>query len=212
MMKKASYENQASSNPSSRPLLIVLSGPSGTGKDAVLSRTKGSGYPLELVITVTTRPKRAKESNNVDYHFVPAEKFQEMIRKNELLEWANVYGNLYGVPKQPIKQALEKGRDVIVKVDTQGAATIKKILPQSVFIFLMPPSREELTLRLNQRRTELPFDLALRLKTAEEELKQLPLFDYVVYNQRDNIDRAISDITAIINAEKCRVTPREISL
>ena len=211
-MKKASYENQASSNPSSRPLLIVLSGPSGTGKDAVLSRTKGSGYPLELVITVTTRPKRAKESNNVDYHFVPAEKFQEMIRKNELLEWANVYGNLYGVPKQPIKQALEKGRDVIVKVDTQGAATIKKILPQSVFIFLMPPSREELTLRLSQRRTELPFDLALRLKTAEEELKQLPLFDYVVYNQRDNIDRAISDITAIINAEKCQVTPREISL
>tara|TARA_Y100000031_G_C8105023_1_gene330571 strand:- start:242 stop:766 length:525 start_codon:yes stop_codon:yes gene_type:complete len=173
---------------------------------------KESGYPLEFVVTVTTRPKRAKERNNVDYHFVPAEKFQETIKKNELLEWANVYGNLYGVPKQPIKQALEKGQDVIVKVDTQGAATIKKILPQSVFIFLMPPSRKELTLRLSQRRTELPFDLALRLKTAEEELKQLPLFDYVVYNQRDNIDRAISDITAIITTEKCRVTPKEIPL
>ena len=211
-MKKASYENQASFNPPSRSLLIVLSGPSGTGKDAVLSRMKESGYPLEFVVTVTTRPKRAKERNNVDYHFVPAEKFQEMIKKNELLEWANVYGNRYGVPKQPIKQALEKGQDVIVKVDTQGAATIKKILPQSVFIFLMPPSMEELTLRLNQRRTELPFDLALRLKTAEEELRQLPLFDYVVYNQRDDIDRAISDIKAIITAEKCRVTPREISL
>jgi len=161
---------------------------------------------------MTTRPKRAQEKNNVDYHFVSAQKFQEMIKKNELLEWANVYGNLYGVPKQPIKQAMEKGQDVIVKVDTQGAATIKKILPQSVFIFLMPPSREELTLRLNQRRTELPFDLALRLKTAEEELKQLPLFDYVVYNQRDDLDRAISDIKAIITAEKCRLTPREISL
>jgi len=211
-MKKASYENQASSNLSSRSLLIVLSGPSGTGKDAVLSRMKESGYPLEFVVTVTTRPKRAKERNNVDYHFVPAEKFREMIKKNELLEWANVYGNLYGVPKQPIKQALEKGQDVIVKVDTQGTATIKKILPQSVFIFLMPPSMEELTLRLSQRRTELPFDLALRLKTAEEELRQLPLFDYVVYNQRDDIERAISDIKAIITAEKCRVTPREITL
>ena len=211
-MKKASYENQAPFNLLSQPLLIVLSGPSGTGKDAVLSRMKESGYPLEFVVTVTTRPKRAKERNNVDYHFVPAEKFREMIKKNELLEWANVYGNLYGVPKQPIKQALEKGQDVIVKVDTQGAATIKKILPQSVFIFLMPPSMEELTLRLNQRRTELPFDLALRLKTAEEELEQLPLFDYVVYNQRDDIERAISDIKAIITAEKCRVTPREISL
>ena len=211
-MKKASYENQAPFNLLSQPLLIVLSGPSGTGKDAVLSRMKESGYPLEFVVTVTTRPKRAKERNNVDYHFVPAEKFQEMIKKNELLEWANVYGNLYGVSKQPIKQALEKGLDVIVKVDTQGAATIKKILPQSVFIFLMPPSMEELTLRLNQRRTESPFDLALRLKTAEEELEQLPLFDYVVYNQRDDIDRAISDIKAIITAEKCRVTPREISL
>ena len=118
-MKKANSENQASFNLSSRPLLIVLSGPSGTGKDAVLSRMKESGYPLEFVVTVTTRPKRAKERNNVDYHFVPAEKFQETIKKNELLEWANVYGNLYGVPKQPIKQALEKGQDVIVKVDTQ---------------------------------------------------------------------------------------------
>jgi guanylate kinase len=211
-MKKVSYESQAPFNPPSKSLLIVLSGPSGTGKDAVLSRMKESGYPLEYIVTVTTRPKRAKERDNVDYHFVPVGKFQEMIKKNELLEWANVYGNLYGVPKQPIKQALEKGQDVIVKVDTQGAAAIKKILPQSVFIFLMPPSMEELTLRLSQRRTELPFDLALRLKTAEEELKQLPLFDYVVCNQRDGIDQAISDITAIITAEKCRVTPREISL
>ncbi len=211
-MKKVNYESQAPFNPPSRSLLIVLSGPSGTGKDAVLSRMKESGYPLEYIVTVTTRPKRAKERDNVDYHFVPVGKFQEMIKKNELLEWANVYGNLYGVPKQPIKQALEKGQDVIVKVDTQGAAAIKKILPQSVFIFLMPPSMEELTLRLSQRRTELPFDLALRLKTAEEELKQLPIFDYVVCNQRDDIDRAILDITAIITAEKCRVTPREVSL
>ena len=211
-MKKASYENQTPFNLPRRSLLIVLSGPSGTGKDAVLSRIKESDFPLEYVVTVTTRPKRAKEKNNVDYSFVSNEQFQEMLKNNQLLEWANVYGNWYGVPKQPIKQALQKGQDIIVKVDIQGAATIKKILPQSVFIFLMPPSVEELGQRLNQRRTETPFDLALRLKTAEEELKQLPLFDYVVYNRRDNIDLATAEIMAIITAEKHRVNPREIAL
>ena len=211
-MKKASHESQAPFNLPRRSLLIVLSGPSGTGKDAVLSRMEELGYPLEYIVTVTTRPKRAKEKDNVDYHFVSTGKFQQMIKNNELLEWANVYGNWYGVPKQPIKQALDKGQDIIVKVDTQGAATIKKILPQSVFIFLTPPSMEELTLRLKQRHTESPSDLALRLKTAEKEIKQLPLFDYIVLNQRDDIDRAISDIKAIITAEKCRITPREIAL
>ena len=211
-MKKARHESQAPLHLPRRSLLIVLSGPSGTGKDAVLSQMKESGYPLEYIVTVTTRPKRAKEKNNIDYHFVSTEKFRGMIKNNELLEWANVYDNWYGVPKQPIKQALDKRQDIIVKVDTQGAATIKKILPQSVFIFLMPPSTEELTLRLKQRHTESSFDLALRLKTAEEEIKQLPLFDYVVYNQRDDIDRTISDIKAIITTEKRRITPREIAL
>ncbi|GAI41930.1 unnamed protein product, partial [marine sediment metagenome] len=100
----------------------------------------------------------------------------------------------------------------IVKVDIQGAATIKKILPQAVFIFLVPPSIEELVLRLKQRHTESPFDLALRTKTAEEEIKQLSLFDYIVVNKRGEIDLAVSDIKAIITAEKCRVTPREIVL
>jgi guanylate kinase len=211
-MKKASHESQSPFNPPKRSLLIVISGPSGTGKDAVLSKMRESGLPLEYIVTVTTRPKRAKERDNIDYRFVSTEKFQQMIKNNELLEWANVYGNGYGVPKQPIQQALNKGQDIIVKVDTQGAATIKKILPQAVFIFLMPLSIEELALRLKQRHTESPFDLALRLKTAEEELKQLPLFDYIVWNKQDDIDQAISDIKAIITAEKCRVTPREISL
>jgi len=135
-----------------------------------------------------------------------------MIEHNDLLEWANIYGNWYGVPKQPVKQALDKGQDVIVKVDIQGATTIKKILPQAVFIFLMPPSTEELATRLKQRHTESPFDLALRLKTAEEEIKQLPLFDYVVLNKQDDIDSAVSHIAAIITAEKCRVTPKEVAL
>ncbi len=211
-MKKSRYMSQAPYNPPRRPLLIVFSGLSGVGKDAVLTRMKVLGYPLEYITTVTTRPQRAKERNNVDYHFVSAERFHEMIAGKELLEWANVYGNWYGVPKQPVKQALDRGQDTIVKVDVQGAATIKKILPQAVFIFLMPPSIEELITRLKQRHTESSFDLALRLKTAEEEIKQLPLFDYVVVNKQDELDQAVLEIKAITTAEKCRVNPREIPL
>jgi len=193
-------------------LFIVLSGPSGVGKDAVLARMKELDYPLKYITTLTTRPRRPNERNNVDYHFVSMERFQELIENNELLERANVYGNWYGVPKKEVKQALDKGEHVVVKVDVQGAATIKKILPQAIFIFLVPPSMEELLVRLRQRRTESASDLALRLKTAEEEIKQLPLFDYVVVNRWDEIDLAVADIEAIIAAEKCRVTPREITL
>lgn len=211
-MRELTDESQLPFNRLTRPLLIVLSGPSGVGKDAVLNRMKGSGYPLAYITTLTTRPRRPAEKNKVDYHFVSMKKFQEMIQNNELLEWANVYGNYYGVPGEAVKQALEKGQDTIVKVDIQGAATIKKILPQAVFIFLMPPSVAELQKRLKQRRTESFSDLALRLETAEEEVNQLPLFDYVVVNWWDEIDRAVAGIEAIITAEKCRVVPREIAL
>ncbi len=211
-MEKTNYKSQVLFNPLTRPLLIVLSGPSGAGKDAVLAKMKESGYPLEYIITVTTRPRRAKERSDVDYHFTSIEKFQEMINNEELLEWANVYGNRYGVPKQPVKQALDKGQDVIVKVDIQGAATIKKNLPQAVFIFLLPPSMEELTTRLKQRNTESPYDLATRIETAQEEIKQLSLFDYAVVNKQGKIDQAVSEIKAIITAEKCRVSPKEIAL
>ena len=207
-MKKASRKKTAEK----RPLFIVLSGPSGIGKDAILTKMKESDYPIEYITTVTTRPRRAKERDNIDYHFVSTESFQKMITGNELLEWANVYGNWYGVPKKPVKQALDKGQDIIVKVDIQGAATIKKILPEAVFIFLIPASMEELATRLKQRQTESPSDLTLRTKTAEEEIEQLPLFDYIVVNKQDEIDLAVSEIKAIISAEKCRGTPREITL
>jgi len=211
-MKKASRKTEFPLNLPREPLFVVLSGPSGAGKDAVLTKMKELGCPLEYVVTVTTRPRRVKERNSVDYHFISAKKFQEMIEHKELLEWANVYGNWYGVPKEPVKQALDKRQDVIVKVDVQGAATIKKAMPQAVLIFLIPPSMEELTTRLKQRHTESSFDLALRTKIAEEETKQLPLFDYIVVNRQDEIDLAVSDIKAIIKAEKCRVALREIVL
>ena len=211
-MKKAGRKIQPSSQQSVKPLLIVLSGPSGVGKDAVLSRMKESGYPLEYITTLTTRRRRPNEKDGVDYHFVSTEKFRAMMENNELLECANVYGNWYGVPRQSAKQALEAGKDAIVKVDVQGAANIKKLLPEAVFIFLIPPSIDDLLTRLQNRRTESVEELALRLKAARAELKQMPLFDYTVINRWDEIDRAIDEINSIIASEKSRVPPREIRL
>jgi guanylate kinase len=211
-MKKSDYESEGLYNLVKRPLLLVLSGPSGAGKDAVLTRLKELGFPLEFIVTVTTRPRRNSEQDNVDYHFISGESFKQMIERRELLEWANVYGNWYGVPKEPVKRALDGGQDTIIKVDIQGATTIKKILPQAVFIFLMPLSKNELLTRLKERDTESETELALRLKTAEEEIKKLAMFDYVVVNKQGQIEQVVSQIKAIIVAEKLRVTPREYNL
>lgn len=194
------------------PLLVVLSGPSGVGKDAVLSGMRKSGCPLFYAVTATTRPRREQERDGVDYIFVTRQEFEQMIARSELLEWANVYGNLYGVPKRELKAALARGQDAIVKVDVQGAATIKGDYPGAVYIFLAPPTDKELEERLRQRKTESDVDVELRLLAAKEEMKSLPLFDYVVVNARDRVESAISQIESIITAEKCRVVPRSVEL
>ncbi len=196
----------------SKPLLIVLSGPSGAGKDAVLRRMKEISCPVTCVVTMTTRPKREYEKDKIDYNFVSRETFQEMLRKDEFLEWAQVYGNWYGLPKDSVRKALAAGQDVIVKVDTQGAATIKRKVPKAVFIFLIPPTIEELVTRLKARHTESAEEFALRTKTASEEIKSLPMFDYIVINHQDQLDTAVTEIKAIIAAEKCRVSQRQIEL
>jgi guanylate kinase len=193
-------------------LLIVLSGPSGVGKDAVLARMRKLERPFHYVVTATTRLKRAGEKNGVDYHFLSRKEFQQMIDKYQFLEWANVYGNYYGVPKDEITSALSKGVDAIVKVDVQGAATIKEILPQAVFIFLMPPSGEELEKRLKKRHSESSTDLALRLERAKGEIKSLPIFDYVITSRQNKVDEVVSQIDTIVAAEKRRVKPRIMEL
>ena len=194
------------------PLLIVLSGPSGVGKDAVIARMKKLGRPFYYVVTATTRTKRAGEKDGVDYHFLSTEEFQKMIEKKQFLEWANVYNNYYGVPKNEITVALSKELDAIVRVDVQGAASIKGILPQAVFIFLMPPSVEELDKRLRRRRSESSTDLALRLENAKGEIKRLPLFDYVITSRQNKLDEVVSEIDAIVIAEKHRVAPRIVKV
>lgn len=195
-----------------KPLLIVLSGPSGVGKDAVLSRLKAQPHPMYYPVTITTRPMRRGERDGVDYIFVTPAQFRQMAERGELLEQARVYGHWYGVPRGQVRQALAEGRDVIIKVDVQGAATIKGLAPQAVLIFLSPPSLAELEARLRQRHTENSEELEKRLAIAREEMKRIPLFDYVVVNRQNQIDQAVAQIESIITAEKCRVNPRVVEL
>ena len=176
-------EKSSSLLPPTKPLLIVLSGLSGVGKDTVLAGLRKSGLPAYISVSATTRARRPREKDGVDYYFITPEKFQSMIDADQLLEWANVYGNRYGIPKEPVRQALKRGQDVIVKIDVQGAATIKKKVPQAVLIFLVTFSLEELEQRLKKRRTETAAELELRLKTAVKELDSIPMFDYVVVNR-----------------------------
>ena len=194
------------------PLLIVLSGPSGAGKDTVINRMKALACPLYYVVTMTTRRKREAETDGVDYHFISETRFREICQQGEFLECAQVYGNWYGTPREQVRKALSQGQDVIIKTDVQGAATIRKMVPQAVFIFLITPTLDELEKRLRQRKTENNFDLELRLKTAWTELEQLPNFDYVVVNPNDGLDQAVSSIISIVNAEKCRVKQRLVKI
>ena len=198
--------------PPPQPLLVLLSGLSGAGKDTVLEGLRQSKRPYFFSVSATTRPPRFGEKEGVDYHFVTKKKFQEMIDRGDMLEWASVYGNLYGRSKEPIRQALQKGQDVIVRLDVQGAATYKKMLPGAVAIFMATPTIDDLEKRLRKRRTETPEELELRLKTAEAELEQLHIFDYMIVNRENELARTIADVTAIIDAEKCRVNQRAIKL
>ena len=194
------------------PLLIVLSGPSGVGKDAVLSRMRESGKPYHFTVTATTRPRRPSEREGLDYIFVTSKEFRRWIREDQLMEWAEVYGNLYGVPRAQVRDALRNGRDVIVKPDVQGASTIRKLAPEAVFIFLAPPDLGELKRRLTARMTERPESLDTRLRTAEGEMGQAAQFDHVVVNHQGRLDDAVDEIEAIVETERRRDPPRQVSL
>ena len=179
---------------------MVLSGPSGVGKDAVLDRMKSQDRSLHFAVTATTRLRRSEEVDGVNYYFVSRDRFQQMVSNDELLEWAEVYGNHYGVPRQQVEEALEGGRDVVVKVDVQGAMTIKRAMPQAVLIFLVAPSIEEMKARLRNRRTESAEDMERRIATADYEMSQRDQFDYVVVN--DEVGRAVARIEDIIKSKK----------
>jgi guanylate kinase len=198
--------------PLSNPLLIVISGPSGVGKDTVITCMKERGLPFHFVVTATTRPPRVDERHGVDYYFLSKDEFAEMIEQGELLEYAIVYNDYKGIPKQQVRQALESGKDVVLRVDVQGAATIRKLCPEALLIFLTTENEAELEARLIARKSETPEGLKLRIATARQELKQIDIFDYVVVNRQSKLRETVETIQAIIRAEHHRVHPRKVIL
>ena len=185
-----------------RPLLVVISGPSGVGKDVTIRLMKEQAFPFYFVVTATTRPRRAGEVDGVDYHFVSEAAFKQMIADGELLEHALVYGQYKGIPKAGVRTALASGQDVIMRIDVQGAATVRKLVPQAVTVFLVAESIEELERRLRNRRSEPPDVIATRIEKARAEMARAGEFDYVVVNRRDRLEDTVDVILAVITAAK----------
>jgi guanylate kinase len=195
-----------------QPLLVVISGPSGVGKDSVVHGLKKHGLPVHFVVTATTRPRRTEEVHGRDYFFVSKEEFASMIEHDELIEYAIVYNDYKGIPKQQVREALASGKDVVMRLDVQGAATVRKLAPEAVLVFLTTRSEEELVERLKARKTDKAEDLSLRIATARQELKRAGEFDYVVVNADGCLDETVKTVLAIIDAEHHRVNPRKVSL
>ena len=196
---------QASPAP---PLLVVVSGPSASGKGTLLASLRKLDRPWHFAVTATTRPMRAGEVDGKDYIFLDVATFLRLRERDELLESAQVYDRWYGVPRQQVRDPLIAGSDVILEIDVQGAATIRVLAPEALSIFVMPASMDELRSRLAGRGTEDPAEMQRRLHEASVELGRVNEFDYRVVNRNGQLDDAVREIDAIIAAEKCRVNPR----
>lgn len=188
--------------PAGSPLLVVITGPSGAGKDSIIARLKALGRPYHFAVNATTRSPREGERDGVDYFFVSKKRFQQMVTRGELLEHAIVYGQEKGVPKAPVARALEAGKDVILRADVQGARFIKSTIPGTVTIFVTAPSEADLERRLVGRGSESSEQMALRLRTARSEMASASEFDYVVVN--DDLDRCVAEVEDIIAKERSR--------
>jgi guanylate kinase len=194
------------------PLLIVISGPSGVGKDSVVQRMKERGFPFHFVVTATTRERRENEVNGVDYFFVGKDEFARMIESNELIEYAIVYGDYKGIPKAQVRDAFASGQDVVMRIDVQGAETVRKLAPDALLIFITCESEEELEDRLRKRKTESADSLSLRIATARKELQRLEAFDYVIVNHDFHLDDTVEKVRSIITAEHLKVHHRKVTL
>ncbi|MGA9172673.1 MAG: guanylate kinase [Thermoactinomyces sp.] len=183
-------------------LLIVVSGPSGVGKGTVCSALRKKMPELTYSISATTRPPRETEVDGVNYFFKTVSEFKEMIKNDELIEWAQYVGNYYGTPRRFVEETLAAGKDILLEIEVQGAMQVREKFPQGIFIFLVPPSFEDLKRRILNRGTETETSLAHRLDAANDELKQIERYDYVVIN--DEVEQACERIRAIIIAEHCR--------
>jgi guanylate kinase len=194
------------------PLLIVISGPSGVGKDSVLEEMKSRGLPFHFVITATTRAPRPDEMDGRDYFFLSQDDFARMIDEGELLEYAVVYQDYKGIPKSQVRKALASGKNVIMRIDVQGAETVRKLAKDALLIFLTPQNEEELINRLKNRNTETMESLKLRIATTRQEYNKIGIFDYIVVNKDDHLHETVDMIEAIIKAEQQRVDQRVVEL
>ena len=194
-----------------KPLILIISGLSGAGKDTVINRLKEiSPVDFHFVVTCNTRKKREGEIDGKDYHFITREKFLDMIKKGEMLEHSVVYDDLKGVPRFEIEKAMEKGKDIILRLDYQGMRKVKAIYPEAVSIFIIPPDAEAWIARLRARNTDSEESLQLRIQTAVEELKNIDSFDYVLIN--GDIGHAAMDLLTILRAEHMRTGNREVRI
>lgn len=181
-------------------VLIIISGPSGSGKDTVLNKLTENRDDIKISISMTTRQKRNDEIDGLNYYFVSREYFEKKIADNNMLEYAEYANNLYGTPKAPVDEMLRNGKAVILKIEVQGAEKIRKIYPEVISIFLMPPSVRVLEERLRGRNSEDEETLNHRLVIAREEIRRAPEYDYIVIN--DTVENAVAGIETIINAER----------
>lgn len=186
-----------------RGLLIVISGPSGAGKGTICKQLLENNSELKLSVSATTRSPRAGEVDGVNYYFITKEDFEHKIECGDFLEYAQVYDNYYGTPKSNVEEMLEKGKDVILEIDIQGALKVKENFEEGIFIFILPPSMEELKQRIIKRGSETEESLMKRFKSAYKEINFVSKYNYAVVN--DEVDLAVEKLEAIICAEKCRV-------
>jgi guanylate kinase len=194
------------------PLLVVLSGPSGVGKDTVMERLHDVLPDLHYAVTATTRAPRPGETEGKSYYFLTKDQYDAMLDRGELLAPARVHGNWYGAPLQPVRAAFSQGKDVLLKIDVQGAIAVRRRIPQAVFLFLAPPSPEHLVERLGSRRTESRQELARRVRHAAYEMAQMPHYDYCVVNHDDDLEQTVANVACVISAERLRINRQPIDL
>ena len=195
------------------PLVVVISGPSGVGKDVIIDQmivSKRVGF--HFVVTTTTRPPRQGEQEGINHNFVSVDYFKQLIQSNKLLEWAQVYDNYYGVPKTQVRDALAAGKHVVIRVDVQGAKRLKEIIPEALLIFIAPPSLDVLRFHLKKRGVDTENEMNKRLLAATQEITQAGLFDFTVTNKEHQLDETVNQVIEIIETESSEKPPRKISL
>jgi len=195
------------------PLVVVISGPSGVGKDVIIDQMIASRrMGFHFTVTTTTRPSRRGEQEGINHNFVTVDHFKLLIKSKALLEWAQVYGNYYGVPKIQVSDALAACKHVIIRVDIQGAKRLKQLMPDALLIFIAPPSLDVLRLHLEKRGVDTEDEMSKRLLAASEEINQSTMFDFTVTNKEHLLNDTVKRVTEIIETESLRSPPRKIHL